>query len=289
MQHADRQRILSYYAKGAEWERQATDDGWLEYVRTVALIERWFPKGCSVLDLGGGPGRFTLELSERGYRPTLLDLSPALVDEAKQRAGPDTAIEGFVVGDAAAIPDQAKGPFDAVLCFGPLYHLTGWEEADVLLAEIARVLKPGGVLIAAFIPRMSGIARLMCWGAHNAEQVPPGTLTETLRSGRFQNPGEGFTEAYFAEPDEIRSWFGSSDFELERVESLRGVGVGYCSALRRMSTDNPALFAEALEVIDRTADRDEIIALGWHAVAIAHRKVPQQRWSETPAPTRRRS
>jgi len=100
------------------------------------LVE-WGPR--AVLEVGGGPG----ELSERmqnelGARVSYLDISPRMVELARAR-GVDAA-----VGDVQALPFET-GTFDTVVAAWMLYHVP---DLDRALAEIARVLRPGGALIA---------------------------------------------------------------------------------------------------------------------------------------------
>jgi len=100
-------------------------------------LEEWQPK--RVLEVGGGQG----ELAERmvhelGARVTFLDLSPRMVELARAR-GIDAR-----EGDVQQLPfDDAS--FDTVVSAWMLYHVP---DVDRALAEIARVLEPGGALIA---------------------------------------------------------------------------------------------------------------------------------------------
>jgi SAM-dependent methyltransferase len=100
-------------------------------------IVAWEPR--DVLEVGGGPG----ELSERmqtelGARVRFLDVSPGMVELARAR-GVDAQ-----VGDVQELP-FADGTFDTVVAAWMLYHVP---DVDRGLAEIARVLRPGGALIA---------------------------------------------------------------------------------------------------------------------------------------------
>ena len=97
--------------------------------------------GRDLLDAGCGNG-YGLELLAQTFRPRRLvgfDLMPEQIDRARNRG---LAAE-IAVGDITAIahPDAA---FDGVFVFGILHHVPGWR---IALAELARVLKPGGVLL----------------------------------------------------------------------------------------------------------------------------------------------
>jgi len=105
--------------------------------------------GARVLDIGCGPGRFWA--ANAGTLPpgidlTLADLSPGMVEEAVRNVA---AVEGAwssvtgEVADVCALP-FADGSFDVVTAMHMLYHAP---DKDLAVSEIARVLKPGGVLI----------------------------------------------------------------------------------------------------------------------------------------------
>jgi SAM-dependent methyltransferase len=100
-------------------------------------IVEWSPR--RVLEVGGGPG----ELSERmqkelGAEVSFLDISPRMVELARER-GVDAQ-----VGDVQSLPFE-DGTFDTVVAAWMLYHVP---DIDRGLAEIARVLRPGGALVA---------------------------------------------------------------------------------------------------------------------------------------------
>jgi len=100
-------------------------------------LEEWSPR--RVLEVGGGPG----ELSERmqrelGAEVAFIDISPRMVELARER-GVDAR-----VGDVQDLP-FADGVFDTVVAAWMLYHVP---DIDRALAEIARVLRPGGALVA---------------------------------------------------------------------------------------------------------------------------------------------
>ncbi|MGH2411349.1 MAG: class I SAM-dependent methyltransferase, partial [Chloroflexota bacterium] len=119
--------VRTYYEQSAEqeWERLIRPaDGALEWTFTCRALSRYLPPEGRVLDIGGGPGRYTLWLAERGYRVVLADLSPALLEIARTQvadAGMSGRIEAIVEADARDLSPWADESFDAVLCLGPLY------------------------------------------------------------------------------------------------------------------------------------------------------------------------
>jgi SAM-dependent methyltransferase len=92
-----------------------------------------------VLEVGGGPGELAARIGELGCEVVMLDISPRMVELARAR-GVDAE-----VGDAQSLsyPDAT---FDCVVAAWMLFHLP---DIDAEVAELARVLKPGGRLVAA--------------------------------------------------------------------------------------------------------------------------------------------
>lgn len=107
------------------------------------LVTEFLPVPCRVLDLGCGAGRTTIELHRRGHEPTGIDLSEALL-AAGRRRHPDLDLRRM---DATALefPDQsfeaAWFSYNGIDC---LYPVAARERC---LAEVYRVLRPGGVFL----------------------------------------------------------------------------------------------------------------------------------------------
>ena len=107
--------------------------------------------GARVLEVGCGPGHLSMRLAEQGLEVTGLDLDPAMIAraQAKPTQADDTRRPSFVVGDVAALPFP-DASFDLAVSTFSVHH---WAEPATGLAEIGRVLRPGGrALIWDFKP-----------------------------------------------------------------------------------------------------------------------------------------
>ena len=132
----------------------AEDDYWRRYVlgqRDLArlsadIVARRVPVpagATALLDVGGGHGAYSVALCRRHpqLHATVLDL-PGSARVGRELAAGDDRVS-FVEGDALVA--DLGGPYDVVLCFNLVHHLTG-TEAGRLFDRIGAVLRPGGVV-----------------------------------------------------------------------------------------------------------------------------------------------
>ena len=136
----------------------------LEELRSRELILRHAPEAPAIVfDVGGAAGAHAFWLAERGYDVRLFNAVPRLVNVARRRnEHAERRLTSCRVADARALP-EANESAAMVLLLGPLYHLVHARDRHAALTEAARVLRPGGVLIAAGISRLAsaldGLAR----------------------------------------------------------------------------------------------------------------------------------
>ena len=83
-----KEAVKKYYTEYGlrEWERLTRHPyRRLEFDTTVYFLKQYLPPKGLVLDAGGGPGRYTIELAKMGYEVILLDLTPKLLDIAREQ------------------------------------------------------------------------------------------------------------------------------------------------------------------------------------------------------------
>ncbi|MEL6977218.1 MAG: bifunctional 2-polyprenyl-6-hydroxyphenol methylase/3-demethylubiquinol 3-O-methyltransferase UbiG [Pseudomonadota bacterium] len=148
-----RNDLTIYDAVAREW--------WSDEIRWVRTLKnmvparlRWFDRfidwnGEAVLDLGCAGGFMAEALHERGAVVSGLDPAAEAIEAAKAHAAQEGRAIDYQVGVGEALP-YADGAFDAVVCVDVLEHVT---DVDQVLAEVRRVLKPGGLFLYDTINR----------------------------------------------------------------------------------------------------------------------------------------
>lgn len=155
-----------------------------EFVQRLGL-----PAGTRVLDVATGTGNLAIPLARSGCVVTGLDIATNLLDQAQARAFVEKLTIAFDEGDAERMP-YADASFDAVVTmFGAMFA----PRPELVVAELARVLRHGGVLAMAnwspasftgamfrlgskHVPPPPGIVPPVMWGDE-------GTVRERLASG----------------------------------------------------------------------------------------------------------
>jgi SAM-dependent methyltransferase len=232
--HYDRTRAISDEAMG----------------RTISLLASELRDRGRVLEVGVGTGLLALRLHESGIPVSGLDLSAPMLAKLVEKSGGAPPFP-LVLGDATTMP-FADGAFGAAYLRWVLHLIPGWRAA---LAEMARVVRPGGVLLlslgtfdevgTAIRARFSEITGLstdpvgLMWGEHDAldaelerlgarlRVLPPileegeeplGTFLDAIEKGRWSWTWHVPEDARLDAVRELRPWAEERYGPLDRVE-----------------------------------------------------------------------
>lgn len=220
--------MFAHYESVNEAQRLSGGVGQLEFVRTQELITRYLPPAPAVIfDVGGGPGGYACWLAQQSYEVHLIDVVPRHVERARQASQeqPHAPLASVAVGDARQL-DRPDASVDAVLLFGPLYHLTEQPERIAALRETHRILRPGGVVLAVGISRfastLDGLFRSLL---DDPEFVR--IVQHDLLDGQHRNPTHHpayFTTAFFHHPEELKTEVEEAGLRCETMVAIEGPG-----------------------------------------------------------------
>lgn len=118
------------------------------WVSEEKIFRQVFRPEQTLLDLGCGAGRIAIGLWELGYRKVLgIDFAPEMVKRARHIARLLEYGISFRVGDATALPLEANLFDGAIFGFNGLMQIPRRERRQLALAEIRRVVRPGGIFV----------------------------------------------------------------------------------------------------------------------------------------------
>jgi SAM-dependent methyltransferase len=156
---------------------------------TGEVVLPWALRGTDlageVLEIGSGAGANAAELLRRHPRMTLTatDVDPVMVAAARDRLAEFGDRVSVQEADATDLP-FAEGRFDAVVSMIMLHHVIEWEKA---MSEIARVLRPGGLLAGYDM-----VDSVLCRAVHRLDRSPHRLVPAAALDARLR--ADGFTD-----------------------------------------------------------------------------------------------
>ena len=253
------QIVKEFYDSNAtlEWERLDLPLCRVEFSSTLRLIDKYFPAHGRVCDIGSGPGRYSIELIRRGYDVTLLDLSDEEIRLARRRLdGLGLSAEKLIVGDAQDMSDLSSEWFDAALLLGPMYHIVEPEKRKKVLCELARILKPQGSAIIAYLNSWGLIKTGIVDFPNQYRDIS--TLRSMLGERMFSGQSlKNFPECYWSTPDIALEEVNGAGFDVVSYAGAESFANGMGPLLGQLSIDNAEAYANIVEVAAETCEMEQ--------------------------------
>jgi len=180
-----------------EWERLERHK--IEFDITKRYLDEYIHgENLQIFDIGGGPGRYSIYLAEKGHKVTLLDLSRRNIEVAKEKSAErGIMLEDYVHGNVLELGKFESETYDVILLMGPLYHLIDEKDRKTAVEGALRLLKPNGIIFVSFISNYAPIQD------HLKGLYPIKSIDELLRylkDGKYDGD-TGFTTAYFLDTE----------------------------------------------------------------------------------------
>lgn len=233
--------MRSYYDEfgNAEWERLEKDvNGRVSFEVHSQFLTRFISHGNRVLEVGAGPGRFTMELVDLGARVAVTDFSPVQLDLNRTRLASSTSVESWEILDVCDTSRYADGEFDAVVAYGgPLSY--AFENIDEAMSGLFRIVRPGGVVVASVMSLLGAWRHFLDDVITVAETFGDDANDAMLRTGDLRHIGGAH----------VCQMFRASD--ITKLVQRCGGEVLAMSASNWASLDKP----EALTTLETDPDR----------------------------------
>ena len=263
--------VRQHYNADPDMEWRRLEHNYFEFLLTTYMMDKYVRPGDSILDIGGGPGQYSIHYAKKGCSVTLAELSEGNVALARQKAAEaGVPLPAYAV-NCLELDKLGLGQFDHVFLMGPLYHLQ--EEADRVEAVNAalRHLKPGGKLYVSFIQAFSGViydlqhGGLLCDDAVNPACAQ---LLDNLERGE-DYVGPGFTAVCFHHLRGILPFM--ERFPLNKLHLFPQEGFLAPNKLELMERSEEEI-ARWLELAKRYLEMPEFLSWGEHIMYIGEKQ-----------------
>ncbi len=254
-----------------EWRRLVMDAYHrLEFVTTMHFLEKYLPHQGLILDAGGGPGRYTLELARKGYDVVLLDATQANLDFAARqvkRLGLHKQVKQITCGSIVDLSRFSDSSFDAVVCTGgPLSHVLDPRQREMAISELIRVVKPGAPLFVSVISRFGTLLAILIY--FSPELAMP--HYDLLRDTGDYLGGHGFTAAHFFLPDELKQAFTRPEVKILEMVGLEGLSTQHPKELNKLAKDEK-LYKIWLHTHFQTCTHPAVVGVSEHMLIVSRK------------------
>ena len=247
-----------------EWNRIADRP---EFLLTCRMLDRYINPGDKVLDIGGGPGRYSLYLAARGCDVTLLDLSPENVKFARERAAEQGLSIQAIAGDARDADQLSCKKYDHVLLMGPMYHLLEEKERVKAMNAALNVLKQDGLIYVSFISAIAGIIYYMK-NAPEAIALPGETEYKASVAEQKNYVGDAFTKAVFVQQSQILPFMAR--FPLEKLHLFGQEGM--LSPCEKSIMSQPQeIIGQWLDLCEKIWEREDLLSWSEHLMYVGRK------------------
>lgn len=266
--------VQRYFRNYDEWNRLVSDPYHrLELGTTLHFLKRHLPARGKLLDVGGGPGRYAIELSRRGYWVSLVDLSPELVEQARRnirRAGVARRVLRILEGSVTDLSEFEDGSFEGVLCLGgALNHVLVLRDRDRAVGELVRVARRGAPI---FVSVVSRYARLLDGlNRHpDALRTDPEHFWQMLRTGNYDGH-RGYAPSHFMTPEELSGLLRKHRLKIVESVGLEGLAAGRNRVVNRLARADKAAWKNWWNFHLATCTDPSVVATSQHFMIVARK------------------
>ena len=172
-------------------------------------------------------------------------------------------LDDILEADARKLTHFTNESFDCVLCLGPMYHLLSEGDRRNAASEVFRVLKPGGMVFAAFLNRL---AVLRVAVDQDLPFFTPYTFDLVERwydEGIFISPITGvFTDTFSMHPREVAPFMEAAGFQTVDLVSSQSIAADRQKHLSQFKEKQPDLYPWVMERLIESANDPTTVGSG---------------------------
>lgn len=266
--------VKKYYSEQGirEWRRLVRDVYHrLEFDTTKHFMRKYLPRRGLVLDAGGGPGRYTIDLGKMGYDVVLVDLSPEMLEIAKKqikRSGVRKRVSQIIQGSIDDLSMFENEVFDATICLGgPLSHIVDETRREKAINELIRVGKKGSPVFVSVIGRSAVLVNELI---RLPEEIELEIFPRIRDTGDYYG-GYGFAPCHFYQPEELKKSLEKSGLEVLGMVGLEGLASGHQKEANRLAKKYPRAWKIWWETHLKTCAHETSVGISEHFMAICRK------------------
>jgi 2-polyprenyl-3-methyl-5-hydroxy-6-metoxy-1,4-benzoquinol methylase len=245
----------------------------LELDTTLHFFDKYLPPHGLLLDAGGGPGRYTIELAKKGYDMVLLDATQANLDFAQRqvlRQGLQARVMQIASGSIVDLSRFSDATFDSVLCTGgPLSHVLNPRNRQQAISELVRVVKPGAPIFVSVMGRLAVLVVILMESQH---EIGMPHYQHLLETGDYLG-GHGFTACHFYLPEELRLEFTHDNMQIVELVGLEGISTQHIKQLNQLARDEDR-YRIWLDTHYQTCTHPGVVAISEHMLIVCRKVNP---------------
>lgn len=246
-----KKKLTDFYNKFNENKRLDRRHGQVEFLTSMKYIHEYLEKGDRIVDIGAGPGRYSLALKEEGYDVTAVELVRPNIGMLRAKDKKIRIIEASAT-DLSMLKDDE---FDVAIMFGPMYHLYSKEERLKALLEAKRITKK--YVFVTYI--MNEYAVIEYAFKDDNYKLIKDKLTEDFR---IDDPDNIFFQSRIEEIDELNEL---AEMKLIRRFASDGPSNYMRSTINKMDDET---YEAYLDFHMKTCERKELLGASSHIVDI---------------------
>ncbi|KEO72678.1 class I SAM-dependent methyltransferase [Anditalea andensis] len=264
--------IEVFYNRASEETRLDKGMGIFEFERVKFLIDKYIPfPSSTILDIGGGTGKYSEWLANKGHQVHLIEPLPKHLKIAQNRA--EKLKNRFSVHSGTSQNLDFPNDFaDLIILHGPLYHLQKKKDRELAVKEAKRVLKKEGIILGFAINYTASTLAGLLNGLIHKETFFEMCKKE-LTIGMHHPPDDYpwlLAEAYYHKPEELRNEFekqGLTYLNMYAVEGMIWLDKDYFAS---MSDDKKK--STLIELLHITQNDQDLLPFSPHMMIAVKKK-----------------
>jgi len=260
--------VIDAYENYKEEQRLTTNNARkVEFITTIKIFENHLHKKSKILDCAAGAGIYAFHLADAGHDVTALDITPRHIEIINHKLENKPYSMDTAINDARDLRLYDDESFDAVLCMGPLYHLT--EEKDRLqcLNECLRVLKKGGILFSAYINRLFIIPLI---ATNDFSYLEKEFINNLLATGvsKMDDALHFWTDSYYDKPDLIEKTYKDLGLHIIEHAATDGMSIFLKEKIDKMDEEAFALWCDYHHA---TRQEESVLGISNHGLIVGRK------------------